>query len=69
MTLEEDRMMRVTARVIAAYHHKNHVPARLLPQVVESVYGALNNLTAPAALAKQAFAPAVPARKSIGRMT
>ena len=66
MTLEDMKMMRVTAQVMSAYFQKNPIPARALPQMVESVYGALNSLTAPEAPAKKAPVPAVPVGKSIG---
>ena len=65
-THEEMKMMRVTAQVMSAYFQKNPIPARALPQMMESVYGALNGLTVPDAMAKKAPTPAVPVGKSIG---
>jgi len=54
-----------TADIVAAFVGQNKVSVEALPDLINSIYGALANMGAPAPAAPEKQAPAVPIKKSV----
>ena len=64
--LTRDDILRMAVDVVAAYVAQNSVPAAELPDVIQTVYGTLDNLNgAPAEAPAEPQKPAVPVRRSV----
>jgi len=62
----EDRLLRMTTNVVAAYVSNNSLPTGELPDIIASVYSSLRAIDrAPGEIKSEALRPAVPIRKSI----
>jgi predicted transcriptional regulator len=62
----EDKLLRMTTDVVAAYVSNNILPSTQLAEVINAVYGSLRSLDGKATEVKQEpLKPAVPIRKSI----
>lgn len=61
-----EELMRLGADIVAAYVSRNPVAAEAVPDIIRSVYGALEGLNkAPAPVAEEKLKPAVPISRSI----
>ena len=61
-----EELMRLGADIVAAYVSRNPVTAEAVPEIIRSVYGALEGLSkGPAASAEEKPKPAVPISRSI----
>jgi predicted transcriptional regulator len=60
-----DDMLRMAVDVVAAYVSKNSMPGTQIPELIQTVYGALSSLTKPEPSATDAAKPAVPVKKSV----
>lgn len=60
-----DDMIRMAVDVVAAYVSKNTMPGTQIPELIQTVYGALNSLSKPEQAVTEAAKPAVPVKKSI----
>ncbi|WP_043644154.1 MucR family transcriptional regulator [Caenispirillum salinarum] len=60
-----DDMLRMAVDVVAAYVSKNSMPGTQIPELIQTVYGALSSLSKPEAAAAEAARPAVPVKKSV----
>ena len=58
-------ILRMTTEIAASYLANNVLPAAQIPEVISTVYGALNGLSAAGAVKAQTLKPAVPVKKSI----
>ncbi len=58
-------ILRMTTEIAASYLGNNVLPAAQIPEVINTVYGALNALTAAGAARAETPKPAVPVKKSI----
>jgi len=59
-------ILRMTAEVVASYLGNNMIPASQIPEVINTVYGALNGIGGDGGEAKgEPQKPAVPVKKSI----
>lgn len=68
MTEEKNtqKLLAMTARLVAAYVGNNSVPAAQLPEIIRGIYASLSGTQSPAEPAEaEAPKPAVPIRKSI----
>jgi predicted transcriptional regulator len=62
----QGEILRMTAEVVASYLSNNMLPAAQIPDVINTVYGALNGISAGGAESKaEPQKPAVPIKKSI----
>ncbi len=69
-TIAHDKLLSMAAQIVAAYVSHNSLPAQQLPEIIQTVYGALNDqqngtATAQEVVREEAQKPAVPVRKSI----
>lgn len=58
-------LVRMTAEVVAAYFHKNKLPADQVPEAIKAVHTSLSGLVGQGDGRQTAKQPAVPIRKSI----
>jgi predicted transcriptional regulator len=65
MTDSQDDMVERTAEIVAAYLANAKVVPGDVPVIIETVFTALSNLSAPSAPAPETLTPAVPIKKSI----
>jgi predicted transcriptional regulator len=66
--VSEQDVRRMTAEIVAAFLAANSVPATQLPELIRSVFTALNSLDGrPEEPAAEPLKPAVPIRKSVTR--
>lgn len=63
--LVDDNLLNLTADIVAAHVSNNSVAVAELPNLIGSVFGALNNVLNPAAVALEKATPAVSVRSSI----
>lgn len=61
----QDRLLTLTAQIVAAHVGHNSVNADALPQLINAVYQSLRNINQPAAAAPEKRQPAVSPRRSI----
>lgn len=65
MTDSQDDMVERAAAIVAAYVGNSKMVPSDVPLIIETVFAALTNLTAPAAPVPEDLTPAVPIKKSI----
>ncbi|HEV2556972.1 MAG TPA: MucR family transcriptional regulator [Bosea sp. (in: a-proteobacteria)] len=65
MTDSQDNMVERAAAIVAAYVGNSKVVASDVPVIIETVFAALANLSAPVAAVPEELTPAVPIKKSI----
>lgn len=64
--VSHEDLLRMSVDIVAAYASKNALPADQIPEVIKTVYGALNSLdAAPQAPQAEPLKPAVPVRRSV----
>lgn len=62
---EHDKLLELTAEIVAAHVSNNHVPASDLAQTIETVFVKLSGLQVPTVEPEEPPVPAVPVKKSI----
>ncbi|HUF86601.1 MAG TPA: MucR family transcriptional regulator [Thermohalobaculum sp.] len=62
---ERVELLELTSHIVSAYAGNNSVASADLPQLIEDVFGALSQVSAPLAEPKVAQKPAVPVKKSV----
>ena len=64
--LPESALLRMTAEIVSAYVSKNVLPAQQIPEVINTVFGALTGLNGTQQESQaEPLKPAVPVRKSV----
>lgn len=63
--INRDDMLRMAVDVVTAYVSKNSMPGTQIPELIQTVYGALNSLSKPEQATAEAAKPAVPIKKSV----
>ncbi|CAK0750423.1 Transcriptional regulator, MucR family [Azospirillaceae bacterium] len=64
--LPESALLRMTAEIVSAYMSKNVLPAQQIPEVINTVFGALTGLNGTQQESQaEPLKPAVPVRKSV----
>ncbi|MEO1493027.1 MAG: MucR family transcriptional regulator [Pseudomonadota bacterium] len=64
-TIAHDKIMELTADIVAAHVANNHVPASDLPATIEAVFAKLSGLETTVAEETEPPVPAVPIKKSV----
>jgi len=64
-TIDQYEVMQLTAEIVSAHVSNNTVPQSELPEMISSVFYALNNLSAGGSSSAKELVPAVPIKKSI----
>lgn len=62
---QKSEITNMVVEIVAAYVGNNPVPASEVPQLIQSVFGALSSLSKPVPAETEAKAPAVSVKKSI----
>ena len=63
--LDRSELLSLTSDIVASHVSNNPVSMADLPQLIEQVFGALNNLASPGGEPKEELKPAVPIKKSV----
>jgi predicted transcriptional regulator len=63
--IEHDKLLELTADIVAAHVSNNHVPAGDLPETIQTVFQQLSGLQSPPEEPEEPLVPAVPIKKSI----
>lgn len=62
---DQTELLNLTSEIVASHVSNNPVGMADLPQLIESVYGALRKLGGPVEAPKEELKPAVPVKKSV----